>query len=337
MFEKMSFLLIDPISKCWILMIGTRLFLIKKAFILWIREQLYSLPYSKLTNLLLFPVPVSCTSSSDCGQNSTCKEHVCLPKCQSDLQCAFNEICLHGDCMLTCRVDNDCFLGHICLRNKCIFGCQSDEDCDSSESCISNKCTNPCMPNTCGPNAQCSVSNHRAVCSCGKNLVPNPTANVACVRTPSEPCSQNTDCSDNNICKDDFCRSVCLSDSGCLNNERCEGGVCKPICRKDDDCRSGEVCEGIKCVVGCRASPGCALDKSCVNNKCVDPCASPTSCGTNAKCSVVDHKKICECPAPLDGNPEEACKRVVKPCTADSGCTSAHSCVEGTCEGNCKT
>lgn len=281
---------------------------------------------------------MACSLSTDCPTNSTCKDNICTPQCKSDLDCAFNEKCLKGGCMLTCRVDNDCFLGHICLRNKCIFGCHVDDDCGSSESCKDNKCTNPCSSDTCGPNAQCSVVNHRAVCSCAEGLVPNPSANVGCVRTPAAPCLQNADCPGSNfICKEDFCRSICASDSGCLNNERCENGVCKPICRKDDDCRSGEICESLKCTVGCRGNLGCPQDKSCINSKCVDACSSSTACGINAKCRTVEHRKVCECPALLEGNPFEGCKRVLKLCHSKDNCDSEETCFEGVCQPSCKT
>lgn len=172
---------------------------------------------------------------------------------------------------VTCRVDNDCFLGHICLHNMCIYGCHSDDDCSASESCRDNRCVNPCSDSPCGPNALCTVSNQRASCSCRSGFVPNPTAKVACVRVPGQPCTENRECPTGSTCLDDACRPICSSDIGCLGNERCDltSGVCKPLCRRDDDCRSGEVCEGLVCVTGCRSDSGCPIDRACINSKCI--------------------------------------------------------------------
>lgn len=216
-------------------------------------------------------IPVSCTSNADCSDLTTCRDHICLPECQSDNECAFNEKCLKGNCILTCRVDNDCFLGHICLHNMCLFGCHGDEDCSASETCRDNLCVNPCLDSPCGPNALCQVSNQRASCSCGTGFVPNPTAKIACVRAPAQPCNENRDCSTDTTCMENACMSVCATDSGCLSNERCDvaSGVCRPLCRRDDDCRNGEVCDSLMCVIGCRSDSGCSADKSCINNKCI--------------------------------------------------------------------
>lgn len=221
----------------------------------------------------------------------------------------------------------------------CIFGCHSDDDCSNSESCRNNKCLNPCLENPCGPNALCTVSNHRATCSCGPGFVPNPSAKIACVRAPPQPCSQNRDCPRGNVCKEDACRTVCSSDNGCLNNERCDlvSGVCKPLCRRDDDCGNEEICEGLVCVVGCRSNSGCQETQSCLNNKCVNICASPTACGTNAECTAAAHKKLCSCPTPLVGNPLESCRYPVKVCYEDTECVAGQVCYAGVCQGMCRT
>lgn len=173
---------------------------------------------------------------------------------------------------VTCRVDNDCFLGHICLQNLCMYGCRSDDDCSASESCRNNKCINPCTDSLCGPNAMCTVTNQRAVCSCKEGLVPAPSASVACVRAPPLECNTNRDCIVNGegmVCLDGLCRPVCGNSAGCLSNERCDAGVCTPVCHRDDDCRSGELCQGFICVQGCRSDAACPADKACVNSKCI--------------------------------------------------------------------
>ncbi|KAK3931322.1 Fibrillin-1, partial [Frankliniella fusca] len=284
-------------------------------------------------------IPVSCDSTADCTAGNSCRDSMCLPVCSSDDNCAFNEKCLKGNCILTCRVDNDCFLGHICLHNMCMFGCHDDSDCSASESCRDNRCVNPCQASTCGPNAACSVYNQRASCSCQAGFVPNPTAKVACVRTPALPCSENRDCPVGATCLESACRPVCSSDGGCLGNERCDAaaGVCKPLCRRDDDCRSGEVCEGLMCVAGCRSDSGCPGDRACVGSKCIDLCASPTACGTNAVCAMRAHQKVCQCPAPLIGDAHVGCRHAVTGCERTPDCADGQSCYAGLCLSVCRT
>ncbi|XP_026670602.1 neurogenic locus notch homolog protein 2-like, partial [Ceratina calcarata] len=214
-------------------------------------------------------LPVSCRDTTDCNDGNTCRDNVCLPICSSDNECAFNEKCVRGNCLLTCRLDNDCFLGHICLNNMCTFGCRADEDCNANEGCITNKCINPCEATPCGPNAKCTVVNQRATCSCPAGFIPNPTAKVACLRSPGPVCQANRDCTTGTACIRGFCTPVCSTDLNCLSNERCDPtGVCKSLCRRDEDCRSGEICEGLVCVIGCRADVECQENSACLNNQC---------------------------------------------------------------------
>lgn len=282
-------------------------------------------------------VPVSCNQPGDCSPGNTCRDSMCLPECQSDNQCAFNEKCMRGNCILTCRVDNDCFLGHICLHNTCLFGCHGDEDCSASESCRNNRCVNPCSESPCGPNAMCSVTNQRATCSCANGFVPNPTAKIACVRTPALPCTENRVCPFGTTCSENACRPVCSKDSGCLSNERCDvrNGVCKPLCRKDNDCPTGEYCEDLMCIAGCRSDSGCPSDRSCLNNKCVDICKSPTACGTNAECSCINHKKVCSCPYGLVGDPLSGCRLPATLCVNNNDCSAGQTCFGGLCQSIC--
>lgn len=280
-----------------------------------------------------------CSSAEECPDGNICKNFTCYPQCKKDDDCAFNEKCLRGDCQLTCRVDNDCFIGHICIKNLCYYGCHSDNDCTSSESCRNNQCINPCNENPCGPNALCATYNHRAKCTCAKGFVPNPSAQVACVRTPAKSCTENKECPSGNACVDKFCRPICSSDTGCVTNERCDkkAGICKPICRKDNECRYDEICDGIACIAGCRTDSNCPKENSCVDNKCINPCHSATACGTNANCTVIDHQKICTCSKPLEGNPNESCKYPWKSCLEDRDCNIGFSCKNSFCQKKCRT
>ena len=237
---------------------------------------------------------------------------------------------------VTCRVDNDCFLGHICLSNTCLIGCRANEDCASSEACINNMCKSPCEKDSvCGPNAECSVVNYRAQCTCPSGFIPNPSANVACVREP-RPCYLNSDCIDGFSCVGGTCLAICSSSSNCLANEMCgDDSTCKSVCRRDDDCRSGEICENLMCLVGCRADNECPDDQSCVNNQCQDPCANPTVCGNNAVCSVDLHQVVCKCEDGLEGDPFVNCRAKITRCDSNLQCPRSTICFAETCRAEC--
>ena len=44
--------------------------------------------------------------------------------------------------------------------------CTTDPECPDHLACIREKCLNPCSTSTCGVNAECSVTRHRALCVC---------------------------------------------------------------------------------------------------------------------------------------------------------------------------
>ena len=44
--------------------------------------------------------------------------------------------------------------------------CTTDPECSDHLACIREKCLNPCSTSTCGVNAECRVTLHRALCVC---------------------------------------------------------------------------------------------------------------------------------------------------------------------------
>ena len=59
------------------------------------------------------------------------------------------------------------------------------------------------------------------------------------------------------------------------------------------------------CRPECIISSECSLTTACVSQKCVDPC--PGVCGSNARCQVVNHNPICQCPQGYVGDPFVRC------------------------------
>jgi hypothetical protein len=58
-------------------------------------------------------------------------------------------------------------------HSRCYPECTSQIDCPGHQACVNLKCTNIC-PGACGENANCEVTNHRAICSCPKSMTGDP-------------------------------------------------------------------------------------------------------------------------------------------------------------------
>ena len=55
------------------------------------------------------------------------------------------------------------------------IGCSSDDECASSQACRNRACVNPCSyDDPCSSTAQCSVTNHKAKCSCPPGMTGDP-------------------------------------------------------------------------------------------------------------------------------------------------------------------
>lgn len=94
-----------------------------------------------------------------------------IPKapCETD-PCGANAICIPKGNRFVCQCHPD-FYGdpYLVCRPECVL----DSDCHIGFSCQRQKCVDPC-PGFCRPSAQCSVVNHRPVCSCSPGLLSDP-------------------------------------------------------------------------------------------------------------------------------------------------------------------
>lgn len=91
------------------------------------------------------PVPSDPCNPSPCGLNAQCSNGIC--SCITEYR---------GDPYRECRPE--------CVQNS---------DCPYDRACANNKCVNPCV-GICGQNAECSVVNHIATCSCTQNYEGDP-------------------------------------------------------------------------------------------------------------------------------------------------------------------
>lgn len=91
-------------------------------------------------------------------------ENPCLPSpCGPNAECQ-----VRGD-TFACS----CLQNYIGVPPNCRPECTINPECPPHLACMQQRCRNPC-DGICGVNAQCSVVNHNAVCSCNENFKGDP-------------------------------------------------------------------------------------------------------------------------------------------------------------------
>jgi len=96
--------------------------------------------------------------------------------------------CLPSPCgpNAECQVRDDnpacsCIENYVGLPPNCRPECTINPECPPQLACMQQKCRDPCV-GLCGPNAQCSVVNHHAICTCINGYTGNPFS--ACEQVP---------------------------------------------------------------------------------------------------------------------------------------------------------
>ncbi len=253
--------------------------------------------------------------------------------------------------------------------------CESDTDCSDSLSCVVGKngakaCADPCASKSCGPNALCTVANHRPSCSCPTNHRGDANdLTLGCFRVD---CTKNDDCPldracdqqtfkcfnpcDQLDCFNGLCQvrdreAVCQcapgfkSKSGTCNDiDECTTSPCHPsaTCRNTPgsfQCLCAEGLVGDPFRSGCRKSGQCVTDSdcpataACLAGLCKDPCGQPDVCGKNAECLTENHQPICRCAFQTTGDAKVECYTLE--CVDSQDCASNEQCLRNKCVDAC--
>lgn len=102
--------------------------------------------------------------------------------------------------------------------------CTSDSQCSGHLTCKNRQCVNPCIDKVCAPNAECTATNHRAICSCSKGFDGHPT--TGCRK--EEKCTYNPDCPADLSCRHGKCVDACATE--CTNRRKCRVISHVPFC-----------------------------------------------------------------------------------------------------------
>ncbi|RWS29323.1 hypothetical protein B4U80_00125, partial [Leptotrombidium deliense] len=151
----------------------------------------------------------NCTTSDPCSRNEECvytgeKTGFCvcphgyqlMPNgecrairiCEESDPCASGAVCRDkpGSYECICPVDT---IGDPYVKGcQPVTGCQIEHDCSSDKECDvgSKQCISPC--HVCGPNAECTVRDHKAVCICTHGKIGEPyNKDMGCFTPPPAP------------------------------------------------------------------------------------------------------------------------------------------------------
>ncbi len=152
-------------------------------------------------------------------------------------------------------------------------GCSSDDECPSFQACVSRSCVNPCTTNNpCSQSARCSVTNHRALCTCPPGTTGDPY--TQCV--PSKLLSLVI------LSQQSYFQMIYLH----LKFSHFFPLVKVGECDNDSECPD---------------------NRACNQHQCVNPCESGLPCGKNAQCTPTGHRAVCKCPTGWAGDPSTEC------------------------------
>ncbi|KAL1140438.1 hypothetical protein AAG570_000370 [Ranatra chinensis] len=212
---------------------------------------------SKIPPTALPEIPKNPCEFSPCGENAQCTNHGGITRCS----------CIPP------------YIGDP-YGSGCRPECLMSADCPPNMACMASHCRDPC-PGVCGINADCSVVNHVAVCTCFPGYTGDPfqACREPLPTQPLNPCDPNH-CGPNSVCRVRGNTAVCSCGAGYIGSP--------PSCRPE-----------------CVSSSECTKDKACINQKCTDPC--PGTCGLHARCHVINHNPICSCPETMVGDPFVRC------------------------------
>lgn len=245
-----------------------------------------------------------CVSDSDCPTDKSCDKGICRDPCN----CGINSECRIKDHrpVCTCKQGYDGNPEIQCSK----IGCRSDDECSGQHSCVNRQCVPVCSADgsSCGRQANCYGSNHRAVCECAPGFMGNPK--ISCVLLG---CRSDSDCPSNKACVNNKCDDPCVGAEPCGPASECKVFNHKVNCVCPPDYVMDPIAGCKKEVKKCKGDYECPSQKACINGECINPCDDATPCGVNANCKVLNtlpvRTMICECKPGYQGNAAVQCDK----------------------------
>ena len=125
-----------------------------------------------------------------------------------------------------------------------------------------------------------------------------------------DECITDDDCPYDKQCKNKECRDPCLSIL-CGNRAECKAEYHKAVCFCPRGMQGNPL---ISCVeVGCTSNSDCSSNEKCDyvassgKKDCQPLCTTRNPCASGASCSALNHREICTCDYPLQGDGYISC------------------------------
>ena len=125
-----------------------------------------------------------------------------------------------------------------------------------------------------------------------------------------DECQVNDDCPYSKECKDNECKDPCLRII-CGNRAECKAEAHKAVCYCPPGMQGNPL---ISCSeVGCRSNSDCLYTQKCdyittsSSKKECQPLCTKNPCASGASCEANNHREICTCNHPLQGDGYVSC------------------------------
>ena len=158
-----------------------------------------------------------------------------------------------------------------------------------------------------------------------------------------DECQVDDDCPYTKRCKNNECQDPC-PDIICGTRAICKAEAHRAVC----ECPSG--LQGnplVACTeAGCTSNFECSGDEKCdyltasSSRKECQPLCRNTPCATGASCTASNHREICTCNYPLQGDGYVSCTEIRIPdepeCRVDQDCQTKLACIDKSCQNPCR-
>ena len=158
-----------------------------------------------------------------------------------------------------------------------------------------------------------------------------------------DECQVDDDCPYTKRCKNNECQDPC-PDIICGTRAICKSEAHRAVC----ECPSG--LQGnplVACTeAGCTSNFECSGDEKCdyltasSSRKECQPLCRNNPCATGASCTASNHREICTCNYPLQGDGYVSCTEIRIPdepeCRVDQDCQTKLACIDKSCQNPCR-